>query len=261
MTFRRTRTVLALLVASFTPLVATPASAACTGMEPGWVWNYQGTIGERYRIRMSLVFEKGALSGVYAYATQLADIRLRGRLEAGSRIVLEELGPSGTMTAQFVGTFPERDPRGQFGDSPLQCEVITGTWKKSDGGQPLPFYLSLDAGSTGSLEHRYEAAGVTDDGVVDRKAAAFWNAVKRDDRPAVAALIEYPLAVTVNGRRRRFPDAAALVASYDAVFTAAFRDIILKAIPRYMFAKADGVMLGDGAVWFGADGQVIALNP
>lgn len=261
MTIRQSLAVLTLLAASLAPAVTAPAAAACISMESGWVWNYQGTIGDRYRVRMALVFNDGALSGVYAYATQLADIRLRGRLESGSRLVLDELSPSGAVTAQFVGTFPERDPRGQFGSSPLQCEVITGTWKKSEGGQPLPFHLSLDAGSAGSLEHRYEAAGATDDAVVDRKAAAFWNAVKRGDRSAVAGLVEYPLVVSVNGRRRQFADAAALVAGYDAVFTTAFRDRILQAIPRYLFAKIDGVMLGDGAVWFDADGQVIALNP
>jgi hypothetical protein len=28
-----------------------------------------------------------------------------------------------------------------------------------------------------------------------------------------------------------------------------------------MFVRDQGAMLGDGAVWFGADGRVIALNP
>jgi hypothetical protein len=58
--------------------------------------------------------------------------------------------------------------------------------------------------------------------------AELQRAVARDDRQAVAALIQYPLTIAVSGMRIPIPDSAALVKSYDAVFTpeikAAIRD-------------------------------------
>jgi hypothetical protein len=54
------------------------------------------------------------------------------------------------------------------------------------------------------------------------------RAISRDDRQAVAALIQYPITVATAGLRIPIRDAAALVESYDAVFTpelkAAIRD-------------------------------------
>jgi hypothetical protein len=54
------------------------------------------------------------------------------------------------------------------------------------------------------------------------------RAISRDDRQAVAALIQYPITVATAGLRIPIRDASALVESYDAVFTpelkAAIRD-------------------------------------
>jgi hypothetical protein len=45
------------------------------------------------------------------------------------------------------------------------------------------------------------------------------RAIGRNDRQAVAALIQYPIIVTTAGVRISIRDAASLVESYDAVFT------------------------------------------
>jgi hypothetical protein len=45
------------------------------------------------------------------------------------------------------------------------------------------------------------------------------RAISRDDRQAVAALIQYPITVATAGLRIPIRDAAALVESYDPVFT------------------------------------------
>jgi hypothetical protein len=67
------------LVAAIVPV---PVHASCTDkqMEPGWVWNYDGTIGERYRVRVSLAAMHGEVTGVHFYVTQLKDIHLQGRI-------------------------------------------------------------------------------------------------------------------------------------------------------------------------------------
>lgn len=239
------------------------ALAECVRVEPGRLWNYEGTIDGRLRVRMTLVFGATQLDGVYFYASQLRDIRLRGRIEHGRDLLLEELDPAGKVTATFTGTFPERDPGTRYGDSPLQCDVIVATWRKAGAAADvpgLPVYLYSESSTAGSLGHRYGAIGVSDDEAVHRRSQAFWRAVKAGDRNTVVTLVRYPIDVRVGDRRRRINDAAGLLEVYDRVFTPEFVAAIAAGLPRNMFVRDEGAMLGDGQVWFGASGKVIALN-
>ena len=53
--------------------------------------------------------------------------------------------------------------------------------------------------------------------------------VMRDDRPAVSALVQYPLTVFAGGVRIPIHDAAALLQSYDVVFSPALKALIAQA--------------------------------
>jgi hypothetical protein len=236
--------------------------AACTekDLDSGWLWNYDGTIGGKLRVRATLTFAHAEVAGVYFYATQLKDIRIQGRIIDGTRLVLDELDSSGRVAARFEGTFADEDPRGKFKGS-LHCEVIAGFWQKTEAApQGLPFLLALDSGTSGTLEHRYEVAGAEDDELIHRNAARFCNAVLRRDRRSVASLIQYPIRVRVAGALKSIRNSQELIARYDAIFSPAFQKAIAEAIPRNMFVRDRGIMLGNGEVWFGADGRVIALN-
>ena len=253
------------LLASFALLAAglvAPASqAACTRNEPGYLWNFDGSIAEKYPVRMTLVFSGETLEGVYTYRSQLRDIRLRGRIEGGKTVVLDELDSAGRVTARFEGEFVTRDPKGRYGDSELACEVMIGGWRKVGSTEaPLSFYLSSESATAGGLRHRYGAIGVRDDEVVHRGAARFWRAVKAGDRTTVAAQVRYPTAVMLDGKVRRLKGPKDLLSVYDAVFTPKFVAAILDSTPRHMFVRDQGAMLGSGWVWFGADGKVTALN-
>ena len=67
----------------------------------------------------------------------------------------------------------------------------------------------------------------------DRSVATFLHDlqhdVARDDRPAVAARIQYPLIVFAGGVRIPINDAPALLQQYDAVFSSALKEIISEA--------------------------------
>lgn len=236
------------------------AGAACTMVQPGSLWNYEGTIAGKHRVRMTLVFGEQEVTGVYYYASSLQDIRLRGRRVDATHLVLDELDAAGRTTARFETTFPVRDPGGRYGDSELQCEVIAGTWRKAGSDSGLPVYLAMEGSTSGSLAHRYGAIGVADDEVVNRGAQRFWKAVKAGDRATVAACLRYPMTVRVDGKPQRLGGPGDLLAVYDGVFTAAFRDSIAQAMPRNLFVRDQGAMLGHGQAWFGASGKVIALN-
>jgi hypothetical protein len=237
-----------------------PASAICNNPQPGWMWNYEGTLGGTLRIRMTLIFGDKDVTGVYFYASQLKDIALRGRMIDPTHVLLEELDASGATTARFEAEFPEKDPAGTFGDSELQCEVIRGTWTNAGTGTALPVYLAMEGGTAGSLDNRYAALGVQDPEILHRNAQAFWRAVKSDDRKTAAALIRYPIRIDTSSGRKRYTSAAQLLPDYDLIFTPLFREEIAKGLPRNMFVRDAGAMLGSGQVWFGADGKVTALN-
>ncbi|NBU24425.1 MAG: hypothetical protein EBS39_02150 [Gammaproteobacteria bacterium] len=236
------------------------AAAACFRNEPGYLWNFDGQIAEKYPVRMTLVFSGDKLDGVYTYRSRLRDIRLRGRIEGGKTVVLDELDDTGRVTARFEGEFATRDPKGRYGDSELACEVIVGRWSKVGSAEQLGVYLATEGSTAGSLKHRYGAIGVRDDEVVHGGAARFWRAVKAGDRATVAAQLRYPIAVTLDGKARRLKGQKDLLPVYDAVFTPKFVAAILDSTPRYMFVRDEGAMLGSGWVWFGADGKVTALN-
>ncbi len=236
------------------------AQSACIKNERNWLWNYDGSLGEKHRVRMTLVFIGEEVSGLYFYASQLRDIVLRGNVRDGTDILLDEINAAGNVVARFEGRFQERDPRGRFGDGKLECEAIVGTWSKLDGSGELPFHLSLESGTAGNLANRYAPAGAVDDKLVHRSAYRFWDAVRRGDRETVANSVAYPISTNLHGGRKRLRSPAELIANYDAIFSSKYRQAISSALPRNMFVRDQGIMLGTGEVWFGPDGKVIALN-
>lgn len=247
------------LLAAALLLLPSTVFAACTTNEPNWLQNYDGTIGDNYKVRMTLVLAGDQVSGQYFYASQLRDIALKGTITNGIDIVLDELDAQGKTTARFEGKFAERDPKGRFGGSKLQCETIVGSWQKPGAGKSLPVYLSMESATSGALGHRYSAVDA-DDEVIHRQAYRFWDAVKRGDKKTVAAQIAYPIQVSLAGRKKPLRSPPELMANYDAIFTPRYRAAIVNAIPKNMFVRDQGIMLGSGEVWFRSDGKVIALN-
>jgi len=236
------------------------AGAACIKNEPDWLWNYDGTLGGKYPVRMTLVFAGGDVTGMYFYASQLKDIPLRGRITNGTNLVLDELDGAGKVVARFEGNFLEQDPGGQFGDSKLECETIRGSWRKLDTNDALPVYLQMNNGTYGTLTNRYSVAGAEDDNLIHKNALRFWNAVKSGDKRTVASLVAYPIRAGVSGRKKRIKTPEEFIANYDGIFYPSYREAVLRSLPRNMFVRDQGIMLGNGQVWFGPDGKVIALN-
>ena len=76
------------LVLALLPAIA---HAACIKTQPDWLWNYDGTIGDTLRVRMTLVLRGEQVDGMYFYASQLRDIPIKGKIANGTDIVLDEL--------------------------------------------------------------------------------------------------------------------------------------------------------------------------
>jgi len=152
-------------------------------------------------------------------------------------------------TGVFRGMFPTLDPRGHFtGD--LSRQVIAGTWSKPDGSGAVPFYLGLSyvAARHGS-DGRYGVAGFENDATVDAFMARFRAAVLRHDTDAVAGMVHFPITVNVLGKKKTLARPTDLARNFDIIFRKEFLSRLTAAIPTHLYARSDGVMLGNGDVW------------
>ena len=76
------------------------------------------------------------------------------------------------------------------------------------------------------------------------------GAVRANDRGAVIKLVGFPLRVNSNGKTRVYRDAASVRAGYDQIFTPQVRQAILAQRHDRLFSRDQGLMIGNGQVWF-----------
>jgi hypothetical protein len=101
--------------------------------------------------------------------------------------------------------------------------------------------------------------------------ATLKDAVAARDKRAVAAMIAYPLETRIAGARVTLGSAEDLVRRYDRLFTPPVVAAIEGQTYATLFATAEGVMVGDGELWFSGicageacsevSVKVIAVNP
>lgn len=223
--------------------------------------SYSGQLGERNPLRLVLrPAPNGKVEGRYANASSQGDTVLTGKLDGKSHLLLTEFDAGGMPRATFEGEFAAHDDTNRYGSQSLRCEVLSGQWKDLRNGRTVPFEVTMSSIQSGKIDHMYDVAGVRDDETVNRAAVMFRRGVLDDRRDVVAQAIRYPVRVSLGGKRLVLRDAKTLLARYNEIFTDTYIHTIGTSVPRLMFARADGVMLGDGAVWFDAGGRVIALN-
>jgi hypothetical protein len=80
--------------------------------------------------------------------------------------------------------------------------------------------------------------------------AELQKAVAAADKPAVAGLIGYPLKTKVAGKATTLHNAQEFTAHYDALMTAKITGAVKGQAYGKLFANAQGVMIGDGEIWF-----------
>jgi hypothetical protein len=97
------------------------------------------------------------------------------------------------------------------------------------------------------------------------------QAISADDRQKIATVIRYPLHLYDNGKVvRTYQDETSILADFDSLFSPSVRSAILSARYEDLFINSQGVMVGNGAVWFdgwGTDNKqggplmIKAINP
>lgn len=94
---------------------------------------FRGSIGGR-GIEARLRREGEQLTGSYSYDGIDESLTLKGRVEAGGRLALDEFDAAGRQTGKFTGEWREDE------DEP--AAMITGDWTRPDGSRSVYFTLS-----------------------------------------------------------------------------------------------------------------------
>ncbi len=94
---------------------------------------------------------------------------------------------------------------------------------------------------------------------------ALKKAVAEGDRKSFAAMVDYPFQARIKGKSVKIRDAAHFVADYDQVVTAKVKHALDAQAYESLFANWQGVMVGDGEIWFSAVGdpgeiRITAIN-
>ena len=110
-----------------------------------------------------------------------------------------------------------------------------------------------------SPKNRYWVADFDDDDAVEIFANKFKEAVVNKDRNTVASMILYPTKAILKNKAVIINNEKGFLELYDDIFDKDLNSKIANADTHNMFANYQGVMLGDGEVWFGSDGNNIKV--
>jgi hypothetical protein len=95
----------------------------------------------------------------------------------------------------------------------------------------------------GAASHSAQSVPPVDSTQLEAFLTELQRASRVDDRAAIAALIRYPITVSISGLRVPFADAASLLSRYDDIFTPALRDTIAR---REMTTTPQTFVIGTG---------------
>lgn len=105
---------------------------------------------------------------------------------------------------------------------------------------------------------------LTDAPTMDAFIVKLQKAVAASDKPTVASMVRFPISAWAGKREMRLRNAAALIASYDQVFTTAVKRAIAGARTPCLFTNSQGAMINNGEIWIrpspDGDLQIITIN-
>ena len=78
---------------------------------------------------------------------------------------------------------------------------------------------------------------------------AYQKAVAASDKEGVAALVDYPLAATIDGKQTSIKDPTNFVQNYDKIITPAIAGVIKAQKYSELMVNGRGVMFGSGETW------------
>ncbi len=209
-----------------------------------WVSDYEGTLGDQ-AIGLAIVQNKAPngraytqhqiLSAHYFYTKNLVDIPLELKRRNGRDLIFEEYDNNHNLVATFDLTFATKDPQNHYEDNSKELgeEVLIG--KRTDlSGSEVSVYLLLRRG-----------------GHIDDDGARCGLSIEEYQKTE-ARIQRFYLAATTNDTetlKKEF--------NYKLPSQKSSRDQISKSVPHDLWCNYQGIMLGNGVVWFDLKGNPI----
>lgn len=201
-------------------------------------YDYQGIIGKKMPIQMSIYPLGLDMAGSYFYESQRKEIRLKGK--AGAKdIVLNEYDEIGKNTGIFKGTMKTVDK-------------IEGTWTSADGKRSYPFTLCSISNLPGvAYGKRYEMATSKSDQEVENYVSKIQSYIMNDNKNQLAKEVIYPIKVKINNSVTILQNEEDFIRNYDKVFYPKYKQAMSNAFAKYMFANSKGIMFGSDSdnIW------------
>jgi hypothetical protein len=205
-------------------------------------YDYQGTIGNNMAIQATVYPLGQEIVGSYYYESQKKEMKLKGKA-GDSDLALYEYDASGKNTGIFKGTVKSVDK-------------IEGTWISPDNKFSYPFSLTLKSIIPGAeYGKRYEVAvGSISDQEVENYASKIQSYIINDNKEQLSSEINYPIKVKINDKLTTIQDKESFIKNYNLIFHARYKQDMINASNKYMFAKVSGIMFGTGPynLWINA---------
>jgi hypothetical protein len=110
----------------------------------------------------------------------------------------------------------------------------------------------------------YSIAGIDDSSKVDEFLKNLQALVSMDKKEAIAKLIQFPINIKISGKKISLNSTTAFLKNYGQAFNSTVKDAILKQKSSDLFVNWQGVMIGNGQIWFRPqpNGQlkIVAIN-
>jgi hypothetical protein len=235
-------------------------------IEPDWIWEYTGDIDGHGKIEMLLNFTEANQILGFAFDFQnLREYQVSGCVE--ERVFTLWLRQENNVDAVVRGEFPTTDPRGNYSPSSLlSSDVMTGSLLEKSSLESFPVYLRLSSGTFGTMEHRFQLAGIEDDDLILNASQQFITAVTNNDRTQVIEMLRFPVEIWMNGARVYMKNSETFLAYYNAIFGDGFKERLAITFPNYLRANAGNFVgtisqsiYGGGGIVFDESGKVIAI--
>ncbi|OPA75279.1 hypothetical protein BVG16_22035 [Paenibacillus selenitireducens] len=130
-------------------------------------------------------------------------------------------------------------------------------------------HSSVEAGTNISMQrvkntpkaavNPYEVAGIDDPAALHKYIGKLQQAVAKNNRKAVAALMSYPLQVNKQGKSKLIQSKKQFMKNYDHIMTSQVKKKLLAQQLDQLFVNSEGVMIGDGEMWISQFGKTIAV--
>lgn len=138
-------------------------------------------------------------------------------------------------------------------------EKVLKSFKPANNQETAPKQETAQGGN------KYSAAGIDDPAGFEKYFYEVQELIARDDREAVARNLNYPVDLNINNKTVTIKNVEEMLQQYDTVFTQDVKKAVAEQKVENLFVNANGIMVGNGQIWFGAaEGEkyfILSVNP